>query len=227
MDMSITSSKATPPACGRIDGLQAADLPHEPRWRKPLRVATRVLLIALAVVACWGAWRWATYPSYPDAAAVPVEESIAFMGTDGFNRMFEWHRRRYALAVAEKMRENSFADILRMILERDPQREQAGRNVRALESRREIGDAFMRVFLDKFFEEPAMKQKAYLTVFAYLQQTEIAKDPERVGLPSADEFKQGMARFISRQPPRVQGQMGQFLIDLRRQREILGLPEPY
>ena len=45
-----------------------------------------------------------------------------------------------------------------------------------------------------------------------------ARHPERFGLPSADRFKNDMGRFFSHQPPRVQAQMGQFLIDLKKQR---------
>ena len=230
MDTWIISSKATPPPCVPTGSAAAGRVSQpQPPWRRALRISLRLLLCALVLAGGWAGWRWATYPRYPDVATAPVEDSIAFMGSDEFNRMFEWHRRRFALAVAEKMREKTFAQILSMIMSRNPQHEQAGKNVRQLDrdARRDIADALTCVFLDKFFEEPAMKQKAYLTVFAYFQQTEIGRHPERVGLPSADEFKQGMARFISRQPPRVQGQMGQFLIDLRRQREILGLPAPY
>jgi hypothetical protein len=194
---------------------------------RALRGIVWLALVAIVIGGAWGIWRWATYPKYPDLATATVEEAIAFMGDDEFNRMFEWHRRRYALGVAEKMREKPFAEIMRMMTSRAPEHEAAARNIRRLEARREIGDAFTRVFLDKFFEEPPMKQKAYLTVFAYLQQTEIAQHPERVGLPTAEEFKAGMGRFIGSQPPRVQGQMGQFLLDLRRQRELLGLPEPF
>jgi hypothetical protein len=43
------------------------------------------------------------------------------------------------------------------------------------------------------------------------------------GLPSADDLKNEMSRFLSEQPPMVQAQMGQLMIDVSRTREQLGM----
>jgi hypothetical protein len=192
-----------------------------------VRATLAVLMLALAGGGGWGAWRWWKYPKAPDVKTASLEDCLHFMSTDEFNRMFESDRKRFALASMEKMRERSFGQLLMLIAKPDPDFPNRSRNLRQLEDRGEVVAVAARVFLDKFFDEPPEKQKIYLASFALLQQGEIAQHPERFGLPPPDQFKQDFGGFLAHQPPRVQGQMGQFLRSLKQQRQAMGLKEPF
>ena len=194
-----------------------------------LLVLTLAVSLALAALggSAYGVWRWATYPDVPDVKVASAEDAVAFMGTDDFNRMTESHRQRYAMAVVEKMRDKPLEELIAMMLKRDARRTAAAKNVRNLKGRDEIGGAMMRVFLDKFYEQPKVKRQGYLTMIAVAQQGQIGKNPERFGLPPADKLKKDWAKFMRKQPPRSQAQMGQFLIDLSKHREMMGLKEPF
>jgi hypothetical protein len=192
-----------------------------------IRAALTLLALAFAAGAGWGAWRWWTYPKAPNVKTASLEDCLHFMSTNEFNRMFESDRTRFALATMEKMRERSFGQLLVLIAKPDPDFPNRARNLRQMEERGEVVAAAVRVFLDKFFDEPPAKQKVYLASFALLQQGEIAQHPERFGLPPPDRFKQDFGGFLAHQPPRVQGQMGQFLRDLKQTRQSMGLKEPF
>jgi hypothetical protein len=188
-----------------------------------------IILSLLAVLMIGGAVAWVRYPKPPDIRRMSIDDALAFMAGDGFNQLRASQRKAFAIATAEKMHEKSFGDILWMMSRPDPQRQQRFANLRALAAadREDVGAAYMRVFLDRFYVEPPLKRKVYLTTFAGLQQTEISKHPEQFGLPNADQFKNDLGRFVSHQPPKVQAQMGQFLIDLKKQRDALGLKDPF
>jgi len=191
----------------------------------------RVIFATLALVAIgaatYGAWLWVHYPTPPDVQKLSIDQALAFMSSDEFNRLRASQRKAFAIAVADKMREKSFGEILWMMSRNDPRREQRFKNLRAIPDHEDVGAAYVRVFLDRFYAEGALKRKVYLTTFAALQQTEIGKHPEQFGLPNAEQFKKDMGRFFSNQSPRVQAQMGQFLIDLKKQRSVLGLKDPF
>ena len=174
-----------------------------------------------------GVLMWIRYPRPPDIRKLSIDQVLAYMASDDFNNLRASQRRAFAIASAEKMRQKSFGEILWMMARPDPQREKRFANLRKIPDREEIGAAYIRVFLESFYREPPVKQKVYLGSFAVLQQTEIAHHPERFGLPSADRFKNDMGRFFSHQPPRVQAQMGQFLIDLKKQRTAMGMKDPF
>lgn len=173
----------------------------------------------------WGIWRWAMYPKAPDARSSNFETMLNFVAGNDFDRMFESHRREYVLAMAEKLREKPFEELVAMAMKRDPNYRVVGRKVHGLSDHQQIEGAFLSVFLDKFYEMPEAKRGIYLMTIATLQNSKLSKHPERLGLPSADRFKRDMTRFLSQQPPKIQAKTGQFLIDLRRQREVLGLPD--
>jgi hypothetical protein len=189
-------------------------------------IFSSIVLLATAAssVVAWIALRG---PRPPDISRISIDEALAYMSTDPFNALSAAQRRGFAIATAERMREISFGQILFMMARNDPGREQRFRNLQAIPDNEPVSAAYMRVFLDKFYEESPLKQKVYLTTFAGLQQTEIARHPEQFGLPGIDQFKNDMGRFFANQPPRVQAQMGQFLIDLKKQRTAMGLKDPF
>ena len=189
-----------------------------------------IILSLLAALMIAGAVAWVRYPKPPDIRKMSIDEALSFMAGDGFKQLRTSQRKAFAIATAEKMgAQSSFGDILWMMSRPDPKRQQRFANLRGLPpaDREDVGAAYMRVFLDRFYVEPALKRKIYLTTFAGLQQSEIAKHPEQFGLPSADQFRNDLGRFVSHQPPKVQAQMGQFLIDLKKQRGAMGLKDPF
>jgi len=183
------------------------------------------LALALAIGLGWGIWRWATYPKAPDPRSSDFQTMYNFVAGKEFDRMFESDRRDYVLAMVQRLGEKPFEELVAMMMQRDPSRREVSEKIRKLPGHEQIEGAFLGVFLDKFYEMPQAKRTVYLMTFATLQNSRLADHPERLGLPSADRFKRDMTRFISRQSPKIQAKTGQFLIDLRRQRETLGLPE--
>lgn len=181
--------------------------------------------LVLAVGLGWGIWRWATYPKAPDPSTSNFETMYHFVAGKDFDRMFESDRRAYVLAMAQRLRDKPFEELVAMAMKRDPSRREVAEKINHLPGREQIEGAFLSVFLDKFYEMPEAKRTVYLMTFVTLQNSKLADHPERLGLPSADRFKRDMTRFVSRQSPKVQAKTGQFLIDLRRSRETLGFPE--
>lgn len=210
---------------------------------KHLRRALAVTLtLGVLIAATWGTYRWATYPDVPDVAATDLNESIAFMGTDEFNRMFAGHRKRYAMSIVAELEKKPFEDLVRLMLERDGRKLfGAVRNFRDIPGREDIEDAFGRLFLGKFYEMPKIKRDMYLAMFVGAERMargsarpgaetgdkkadgQGGRPGRRGGTPSPDQFKAQWSKFANRQPPRVQAQTGQFLMDLRRQQEIMGV----
>src|SRR5436190_10244431 len=128
-------------------------------WRRIRQALYLTLALASIAGGVWGVQRWRSYPKVPDVKTAKLDDALAFIGTEDFNRMFESHRRRYAIAVAERMREKSFGEILTIFIRNDPGREQRWRNLRAIPDHEKINDAYVRLFLDKFFEESPARQQ--------------------------------------------------------------------
>lgn len=205
-----------------------------PNVRAPGRLRRRVGIAAACLVACaivgagtWATWRWMTYPDVPDVRSAQLDQVIGFMGTDDFNRMIERHRIEYALGVVDRLRGKSFEEILLLMMKQDPRRQHIAANMRATPGNEKVTSAMLGMFFDKFYELSGPKKTLYLTTIALAQQGEIGKHPERFGLPPPNQFQGDLKGFMSRQPVRVQAQMGQFLIDLKKHRERMGLKEPF
>lgn len=139
---------------------------HFPMRRKLTRSAVFVAAVVVIAAGVWGAVWWARYPKVPDLARTDAVDAIRFIGTDDFNRMTEAHRKRYAIAAAEKLRDKSFQDLVAMSMTPDPSYRRIAENMNRLKDRDAIGGAYMRVFLDKFFELPRDQREAYLTMWA-------------------------------------------------------------
>ena len=86
---------------------------------KAKQITTAVLILAALVLGAWGIRWWATYPRHPDLAKTPVDQAVAFVGTDDFNKMSPSRRRQYCLDVAEKLRERTFPELLSMVAARN------------------------------------------------------------------------------------------------------------
>jgi len=196
-----------------------------PRRQFLLRWFVPPVAVMLAIGLGWGIWRWATYPKAPDPSTSNFETMYNFVAGKDFDRMFESDRQAYVLAMVERLRDKPFEQLVAMAMKRDPNYRVVGKKIRDLSGHQQIEGAFLSVFLDKFYELPEAKRTIYLMTFATLQNSKLADHPERLGLPSADRFKRDMTRFLSRQSPKIQAKTGQFLIDLRRQRETMGLPD--
>ena len=78
-----------------------------------------------------------------------------------------------------------------------------------------VVDRIVGIALEKFYLRPAAQRAVVLKMIARAQQkTSISATP---GAAFESQFK----HIVTRQPPRVQGMMAQFVLDLARQREIL------
>ena len=199
--------------------------------RTPARLWCRATLALLAVVALaasgYGLYRYATYPAAPDAATADAATLKAFLASDDFNRLTEADKQRLALAYVDRLRGKPFPALFKMMLAPDPLRKQMAANIRRMAGREAVGAAFLSMFLDRFDALTGAERSAVLTMMALAQQGAIQTRAEAFGLPSPDKFKRDLGRFLAHQPPRVQGQMGQMLIELKQQREFLHLPEPF
>jgi hypothetical protein len=190
-------------------------------------IASLVGSVAVLWCAVWGIHRWATYPTVPDVKTTDLESAINFMGSEDFNRMLQRHRLAYALAVVDRLGQASFAEILRIMINRGENRPRVARNLAALEGREQISAKMFAIFLEKYYAlSPTERQVAMVSIIA-VQQGIISKDPKEFGLPTMDELRHDMSRMMSRQSPRVQAMCGQFLIDMKRQRDKLGLKDPF
>ena len=202
-----------------------APQPRRPGSRR--RAVLALLIVAFVGLSAWGIYRWATYPNVPDLATVDLDTAINFLGSDDFNRMLERHRLRYAMAVVDRLSQSSFGELSMMMMRWNERRAKIARNLRDIEGSDQLGSKLFAVFLDKFYAQSPAQQKAALFVIAAAQQGQINQHPAAFALPSIDEFKHDMGRFLSRQPPKVQAMCGQFLIDLKKQRDVMGLKDPF
>jgi hypothetical protein len=205
----------------------ASAKPPAPRPWSRGRTILALLVLTFVGFSGWGIFRWWTYPTVPDVATVDLNTAINFMGSDDFNRMLEGHRLRYAMAVVDRLSQSSFGELSMMMMRWNERRAKIARNLRDIEGSDQLGSKLFAVFLDKFYAQSPAQQKAALFVIAAAQQGQINQHPAAFALPSTTEFKQDMGRFLSRQPPKVQAMCGQFLIDLKKQRDVMGLKDPF
>jgi hypothetical protein len=87
-----------------------------PSRRLILRYAIMVAVVLAIGGTVWGVVAWARYPKVPNVAKVDVNEAIAFVGTDDFNRMTESHRKSYLLGIADRLKEKTFPELLELML---------------------------------------------------------------------------------------------------------------
>ncbi len=205
----------------------AAGLKPPPRRRSVGRLLGALVMLAVVALSGWGIFRWTTYPRIPDVNTIDLDSAISFMGSADFNRLLERHRLQYALAVVDRLGQAGFWQLLRMMATPDANRAQVAKNIRAVTGYDQIGAKMFAIFLEKYYALSPTERQAALLGIITIQQAQIANHPDEFKLPTADEFQRDMTRFMSRQPPRVQAMCGQFLIDLKRQRDAMGLKDPF
>lgn len=230
--------------------------PQRTRWqsrrRLLLRVSTVLLTLAVVTGGVWGAIAWARYPKVPDVAKADLNETIQFIGTDDFNRMTESHRKKYMLGLTDRLREKSFQDLLALMMNVGPKGRKAAENVNKMRDKEEIGSAFFRVFLDKFYELSASERETYLTMWVMAEKfggsgggggrrgmfggrgaatrpttgpsTRPASSNNRQPhLPTPAELEKGMTNFLSHQPPRAAAEVTELMNAMQRKRDALGV----
>jgi hypothetical protein len=196
--------------------------------------------IALIVVTLtggtFGAVWWVRSPKVPNVSKVSFNDAAQFIATDDFNRLSESRRKAYVLSVIEKLREKKFQDFVGMAMTRDPNRELMAKNVERLskDAKEDIGGAFMRVFLDKFYAMTAQERDVYLLGWAMAEKfagsrasTQPATKPAGPHLPSPAELEKAMGDFLSHQPPQTVAQMSELMNSMGKKRKMMGIKEPF
>ncbi len=195
-------------------------------WRSSLFLALRfALLLILIGGGGWALWWWIRYPHAPNLKQAPLADCVAFMGSADFNRMTHRDRTRFALGVIDKLDDKSFADLIAMSMQRDAARKAAADNIRHLEKdeQNRVGNAFMQLFLTKFYAQDAARRTAYLFGMVMMQKTgSAAATAKKFGLPKPEQFKNSLAEFITTQPPHAQAQISQFMLDISKEQRLLG-----
>jgi hypothetical protein len=195
--------------------------------QKIAKYASRFFAVVGILATALAVWIYVTYPKAPDVAKADINDSLDFMGSEDFKRMFEFDQRKYALALVEKLREKSFDELIGMMLSRNPAHREIGRNLRDSEFRHEVEAALANVLLDEFYEQPEGKRNYYLTLAMTMeQQSGKGKTPPGgIKIPSAEKFKDSFGEFLTRQPPNVQGKAARLIMDIRRHRKAFGMPD--
>jgi len=203
--------------------------------RLPRRRFIRFALFAVAGVvlaagACGGIY-WARYPKVPDVSKAPLDEAMHFAATDDFNRMAEWHRKRYLLALANRMHEKSFADLMAMMMGGDADRKKQLENEKLLSEadRKEIQAAFFRLMLDKFFEMSKAQRSTFLMMAALAEKAGSThhRAGQPSGLPTPQQIQKGMSDFLSQQPPHTAAQVDEAMSEWNQKRQMLGIKDPW
>jgi hypothetical protein len=189
------------------------------RWFKVGAVA--LLLVGIGVGAFW----WMKRPKMPPVS--DAASGMKFMASDDFNKLTESQRLAYAMQVVDRMRGLPYDEYLHLMLRPDDLRMRLAENMRRVPGHEKFGSALFALFLDRFWEQNPGKRTGTLMIIALAQQGQFGKHPERYGLPSADEIKTEMNKFVTRQPVKTQAQCAQFMVELKRQREFMGLKEPF
>ena len=183
--------------------------------------ACAALVVAGAVFA-YLALRDRPLPHIPNADA-----GIRFLASDDFNRLSERDRVRYAMAVVDLLRHMPYDDYLRLLTRSDDERTRMMNNLARTPGHEQVGSALFALFLDRFWDQDPAKRTATLIAIALIQQGDIGRHPERYGLPTHDQIRGEMTKFVSRQSVETQAKCAEFLVQLKRQREMLRLKDPF
>jgi hypothetical protein len=194
------------------------------RW---LAISSKFLAMLLILALVRLGWWWLRYPHAPNVKEAPLADCSAFMGSSEFNRMTHRDRTRFVMGTVDKLRDKSFSEIVALSMKGDPARKAAADNVKELtkDEQKQIGSAFLDLFLTKFYEQDASKRTAYLFGMVMMQKSgAAAATAKRLGLPTPEAFKKSLAGFVTDQPPHTQAELGQFMLDLSKEQRLLGAP---
>lgn len=197
---------------------------------KPTRaILSTVAVLLLAIAAIWfGAGTlWDRSPKPPDIKAMDLRSAMTYEGSDDYLKLSLRHRQKFSEALAERIRELPFEELLRNAL--DPGNMELHRrrlaNLKTLPNFDKLHSQYAADFLKKFYQLPEFKRTFYLTTFAFYQEIEVRLDPGRYQTPKPGDFHADAVKLFSSQPPVMKAYGMQFFIDLQHQRRRLGLPE--
>jgi hypothetical protein len=183
-------------------------------------------VVAIAVAAVVFLRRDRT-PDPPNVTAMGLRDAMEFEGSDAYTKLSDAKRRAFSEAVIGKLQALPFEGMLRIALDpanMDMQRRRLA-NLRKLRDYDELHSRLAADFLEKFYKLSAFKRSVYLTAFAYYQEMESRIDPARYKTPEPGEFHTDAVKLFSKQSPKMKAYAMQFMIDLRGQRQKLGLKD--
>ena len=199
--------------------------------RRSVRFASFAAAIVVLAAGAWGGIYWARYPKVPDISKVPLDEAMHFAATDDFNRMAEWHRKRYLLGLANRMHEKSFADLVAMMMmggNADRKKQKENEQLLAEADRKEVEAAYFRLMLDKFFEMSKAQRSTFLMMAVLAEKAGSSNHPgQPSGMPTAAQIQKGMSDFLSQQPPHVAAQVDEAMSELNQKRQMMGMKGPW
>ena len=166
-------------------------------------------------------------PDPPDITAISLRDAMKFEASADYDKMSAAKRRAFSDGVLQKLQALPFEEMLRTALDPANMEMQRKRlaNLRKLPNYDELHSRYAAHFLEKFYDLPALKRKVYLTALAFYQEAESRLDPGRYKLPAPGEFQANVFTLFAKQPPKMKAHALQFMIDLRQQREKLGLTD--
>jgi hypothetical protein len=198
-----------------------------PRKRSILTAACVVATVVGVAGAALLVMNRDTTPDPPDVTAMDLREAMKFEASADYEKMSVAKRAAFSEAVLEKLHAMPFEEMLRIALDpssMEMQRKRLG-NLRKLPNYAEIHSKYAAQFLEKFYELPAMKRGVYLTALALYMEAESRLDPGRYKTPSPGDFHKDAVKLFAGQSPTMKAYAMQFMIDLRQQRNKLGLKD--
>jgi len=195
------------------------------RREKIKRVALIAAGAVVSVAVSWSLWLWATYPKAPDVASADLGVSMAFMGSDEFNRMFGSHRKQYFLDLINKLREKSMGELIAMGMRDEMKDPDLSKNIQRLAQDEEVQGAVLELILDKFYEQPQVQRDLFLTMAVRAEQQ---RKPSTQPVAALDPqgLERGMGQLMEKMSPQVQGKIQRIMLDLRLHRRRLGIADP-
>ena len=193
--------------------------------RRRIIAVVGCLVVALMTIAAVLFARRDRTPEPPNVAAMSLRDAMEFEGSDEYLKLSDAKRRAFSEAVIGKLQALPFEGMLRVALDpgnMDMQRKRLA-NLRRLSNFDELHSRLAADFLEKFYKLSPLKRSVYLTAFAYYQEMEARVDPARYKTPKPGEFHTDAVKLFSKQSPTMKAYAMQFLIDLRGQRQKLGL----
>lgn len=194
--------------------------PEEPGPGRRPWVGWLLAMLAAATIALgtWGLWRWATYPDLPDVTAASPEELADFMIDEDFSRLNRKDQRQIAMSYVDKLGELSLREIVLRAIPPDPKRRQIFDQLREAGLDKEVMAAMHAEFLDKYWSLSQGERQAFLSFLVLADKADQAQGGRR----TVSDVRSQMAGVMGSQPPEVQGQMGQFLLELEQTRRQMG-----
>ena len=197
-----------------------------PKRRRAMIIAMTSIVV-LAGIAFPVVRFWDRSPRPPDIEKITLREAMAFEATPDYLKMSERRRTQYSTAVARKLMQLPFEEMLRITM--DPANMDMHRtrlnHLRKLPNFDKLNGDFAADFLEKFYKLPEFKRTVYITALAVYMELDARADPDRYQMPKPGDFHSDAVRLFSGQSPVMKAYGMQFMLDLNSQRKRLGLPD--